>query len=69
MPDVGALFGFGLHPLEIVLRRDAGSLGIADILVLLLIAVRQAPQPRGGPLVTARKNSNPFALRWLFRLP
>jgi len=65
MPDVGSLFGFGLHPLEIVLRgsvvywflflllrfvlrRDAGSLGIADILVLVLIADAAQNAMAGG---------------------
>jgi len=55
VPDLLALFRFGVDPLELVLRgsavywflflllrfvlrRDAGSLGIADILLLVLIA-------------------------------
>lgn len=55
LPEVLALFRFGLHPVELlvrgtavywflfllfrfVLRRDTGSLGIADILLLVLIA-------------------------------
>ena len=55
MPDLHALFTFGVDPLELivrgsavywflfllfrfVMRRDAGSLGIADILLLVLIA-------------------------------
>jgi uncharacterized membrane protein YcaP (DUF421 family) len=65
MPDIGALFGFGLHPLEIVLRgsavywflfllfrfvlrRDAGALGIADILLLVLIADASQNAMAGG---------------------
>jgi uncharacterized membrane protein YcaP (DUF421 family) len=65
MPNVGALFGFGLHPLEIVLRgsavywflfllfrfvlrRDAGALGIADILLLVLIADASQNAMAGG---------------------
>lgn len=55
MPDFGALFSIGVHPLELVvrgtamywflfllfrfvLRRDVGSIGIADVLLLVLIA-------------------------------
>ena len=55
MPPLAELFGFQLHPLELVLRgsaiywalfllfrfvlrRDAGALGIADVLLLVLIA-------------------------------
>jgi uncharacterized membrane protein YcaP (DUF421 family) len=65
MPDLGTLFGFGLHPLEIVLRgsamywflfllfrfvlrRDAGALGIADILLLVLIADAAQNAMAGG---------------------
>ena len=55
LPELGTLFGFTVHPLEIVLRgtvvywflfllfrfvlrRDVGSIGIADVLLLVLIA-------------------------------
>ena len=55
LPDWATLFGFSLHPLELVLRgsaiywllflmfrfllrRDAGSIGLADVLLLVLIA-------------------------------
>jgi uncharacterized membrane protein YcaP (DUF421 family) len=65
MPDFGALFGFHVHPLEIVLRgsavywflfllfrfvlrRDAGALGIADILLLVLIADASQNAMAGG---------------------
>jgi uncharacterized membrane protein YcaP (DUF421 family) len=65
MPDLGALFGFHVHPLEIVLRgsavywflfllfrfvlrRDAGALGIADILLLVLIADASQNAMAGG---------------------
>lgn len=65
MPNLGALFGFHVHPLEIVLRgsvvywflfllfrfvlrRDAGALGIADILLLVLIADASQNAMAGG---------------------
>jgi uncharacterized membrane protein YcaP (DUF421 family) len=65
LPDLGALFGFGLPPLELVLRgsavywglfllfrfglrRDTGSLGIADILLLVLIADASQNAMAGG---------------------
>ncbi len=65
MPDLGELFSFGLHPLEIVLRgsamywclfllfrfvlrRDAGALGIGDILLLVLIADASQNAMAGG---------------------
>lgn len=65
MPDVGALFGFGLHPFELVLRgsamywflfllfrfvlrRDAGALGLADVLLLVLIADASQSAMAGG---------------------
>ena len=65
MPDLQAMFGIGLNPLELVLRgtaiywalfllfrfvlrRDAGSLGIADILLLVLIADASQNAMSGG---------------------
>lgn len=65
MLDFGAMFAFGIHPLELmlrgsvmywalfllfrfVLRRDAGSLGIADILLLVLIADASQNAMAGG---------------------
>lgn len=65
MPDWHALFGFGVHPLELVLRgtlvywflfllfrfvlrRDAGALGIADILLLVLVADASQNAMAGG---------------------
>lgn len=65
MIDWADLFGFGLHPLELVvrgtavywglfllfrfvLRRDTGSLGIADILLLVLIADASQNAMAGG---------------------
>ena len=65
MPDLGELFSFGVHPLEIVLRgsamywflfllfrfvlrRDAGALGIGDILLLVLIADASQNAMSGG---------------------
>jgi uncharacterized membrane protein YcaP (DUF421 family) len=65
MRDLAALFGFGVSPLEIivrgsamywflfllfrlVLRRDAGALGIADILLLVLIADAAQNAMAGG---------------------
>jgi uncharacterized membrane protein YcaP (DUF421 family) len=65
MPDLGTLFVFNLHPLEVVLRgsamywflflllrfvlrRDAGALGIADILLLVLIADAAQNAMAGG---------------------
>ena len=65
MPTLQQLFGFGVHPLEIVLRgtavywflfllfrfvlrRDAGALGIADILLLVLIADASQNAMAGG---------------------
>jgi uncharacterized membrane protein YcaP (DUF421 family) len=65
MPDLHALFHFGVNPLELmlrgtavywflfvlfrfVLRRDAGSLGIADILLLVLIADASQNAMAGG---------------------
>ncbi len=65
MPALGELFGFTVHPLEIilrgsavywflfllfrlVLRRDAGALGIADILLLVLIADASQNAMAGG---------------------
>lgn len=64
-PDLGAVFGLGMNPLELVLRgtavywflfllfrfvlrRDAGSLGIADILLLVLIADASQEAMTGG---------------------
>lgn len=65
LPDLGALFMFTVHPLEIVfrgtlvywflfllfrfvLRRDVGSIGIADVLLLVLIADASQNAMAGG---------------------
>jgi uncharacterized membrane protein YcaP (DUF421 family) len=65
MPDLAAMFGVSLSPLELmlrgsamywalfllfrfVLRRDAGALGIADILLLVLIADASQNAMSGG---------------------
>jgi len=65
LPDLGALFVFTVHPLEIVLRgtlvywflfllfrfvlrRDVGSIGIADVLLLVLIADASQNAMAGG---------------------
>lgn len=65
LPDLGALFVFTVHPMEIVLRgtlvywflfllfrfvlrRDVGSIGIADVLLLVLIADASQNAMAGG---------------------
>jgi uncharacterized membrane protein YcaP (DUF421 family) len=65
MPPLADLFGFTVHPLELVvrgtamywflfllfrfvLRRDAGALGIADVLLLVLIADAAQNAMAGG---------------------
>lgn len=65
MPDLGALFEFTVHPLELVvrgsamywflfllfrfvMRRDIGSIGIADVLLLVVIADAAQNAMSGG---------------------